>query len=107
MGDSGYVREMNFKSKMKFTKGSVAIFNTFKEYIEMRPHGERYLLEQPVLSVHNLIIGQPYMDAGGKSALRNVKCPNEKYVEIEFTKRGWSQSSYYKLEGYVYSNGPK
>ena len=107
LGDSGYTREMNFKSKMKFTKGSIAIFNTYKEYVEMRPYGERYLLEQPILSVHNLIIGQPYMDIGGKAALRNVKYPNERYIEIEFFRRGWSQSSYFKFEGYVYYHGPK
>ena len=92
---------------MKFTKGSIAIFNTYKEYVEMRPYGERYLLEQPILSVHNLIIGQPYMDIGGKAALRNVKYPNERYIEIEFFRRGWSQSSYFKFEGYVYYHGPK
>lgn len=90
IGESGYVREMNFRSKMKISRGSIAFVNMFKEYLEFRPHGERFLLEQPTLSVHNLVIGSPYMDAGGKGYLRNVACPNEQYVEIEFHKRGWS-----------------
>jgi hypothetical protein len=76
MGEAGYMREMNFKSKMKFSGGSVAIYNVYKEYVELKPFEERFLLEQPLMTVHNLIIGQPYMDAGGKAALRNVKNPD-------------------------------
>jgi len=59
------------------------------------------------MTVHNLIIGQPYMDASGKASLRNVKYPNERYIEIEFFRRGWTQNTYYKFEGYVYYHGPK
>jgi hypothetical protein len=44
LGDSGYVREMNFRSKMMFKKGTIALVNTFKEYIELRPFRERFLL---------------------------------------------------------------
>jgi hypothetical protein len=84
LGDSGYVREMNFKSKMKFSNGNITLTNTYKEYIEMRPYKERFLLEQPNLSVHNLIIGSPYLDAGGKGYIRNMACPNDRYVELTF-----------------------
>lgn len=84
LGDSGYQRQMNFRSKMKFSKGNITLTNVFKEYIELKPYNERYLLEQPNLSIHNLIIGSPYLDAGGKGYIRNVQCPNEKYVEIDF-----------------------
>ncbi len=87
---------------MKFSKGTVALVNTFKEYIELRPHNERFLIDQPTLSAHNLIIGQPYLDAGGKGYIRNTACPNEQYVEIDFHKRGWSSGTYFKLDGYVY-----
>jgi len=89
LGDSGYQREMNFRSKLKFTKGSIVFTNTFKEYIELKPHKERFIMEQPNLSVHNLIIGSPYLDAGGKSYIRNVNCTDQ-YVELDFQKRGWS-----------------
>ena len=63
LGDSGYVREMNFQSKMKFSKGNLTLNNTFPEYVELKPFKERFLLQQPILSVHNLIIGSPYLDA--------------------------------------------
>ena len=57
---------------MKLKSGNITMANVFKEYIEFRPYGERFLLEQPSLSVHNLIIGSPYLDAGGKGYIRNV-----------------------------------
>ena len=101
IGDAGYVREMNFRSKMKFSKGNITLTNTFKEYIEMRPWKERYIMEQPLLSVHNLIIGTPYLDAGGKGVIRNLANP-DRYVEIDFHKRGWSSSTYFRFDGFVY-----
>lgn len=88
---------------MKFSKGNITLTNLFKEYIELKPYNERYLLEQPNISVHNLIIGSPYLDVGGKGYIRNVQCPTEKYVEIDFQKRGWSSSTYFKLSGSVFS----
>lgn len=103
LGDSGYVREMNFKSKMKFSKGNLTLVNTFKEYIELRPHGERFQIEQPALSIHNLIIGSPYLDTGGKAYVRNLACPDKQFVEIEFYKRGWSSSNNFKFTGQVFS----
>jgi hypothetical protein len=84
---------MSFRSKMKFSKGNFAITNTFKEYIELRPFKERFLLEPPVLSLHNLIIGSPYLDTGGKGYIRNVACPDRQYVDMDFIKRGWSSSN--------------
>ena len=53
--------------------------------------------------MHNLIIGSPYLDAGGKGYIKNLACPTEKYVEIEFHKRGWSKSNQYKVDGNVYA----
>lgn len=94
---------MNFKSKMKFSNGNITLTNTYKEYMEIRPYKERFLCEQPNLSVHNLIIGSPYLDAGGKGYIRNVACPNDRYVELTFQKRGWSQATHFKFSGNVYS----
>ena len=44
-GESGYVREMNFQSKMKFSKGNLTLYNVFPEYIELKPFKERFLLQ--------------------------------------------------------------
>lgn len=40
---------------------------------------------------------------GGKGYIRNLSCPTEQYVEIQFHKRGWQASQYYRLNGDVYS----
>lgn len=45
IGDSGYTREMNFQSKMKFNTGGLVLSNIFPEYIEMKPYKERFLLQ--------------------------------------------------------------
>ena len=38
----------------------------YKEYINLLPFNESYEFCAPTLSVHNLIIGQPYIDVGGR-----------------------------------------
>lgn len=57
------------------------------------------------MSAHNLIIGSPYIDLGGKSIIKNLNKPHE-YCELEYHKRGWSAGSYFKIDGEIYS-GPK
>lgn len=36
----------------------------FRAYVDLPDHGERYEVELPILSMHNLIIGTPYIDIG-------------------------------------------
>jgi hypothetical protein len=55
------------------------------------------------ISAHNLIIGTPYLDMGGRAYVRNLACPNERYVELAFTKRGWSGDNAYGVTGQVFS----
>ena len=54
--------------------------------------------------MHNLIIGSPYLDAQGRGYVRNMACPNDQYVDIEFHKRGWSKTNYFKVDGNVYAS---
>ena len=56
------------------------------------------------MDVHNLIIGTPYVDPGGHGYVRNLACPSEMYVDIDFHKRGWSAQNYFRLDGTVYSS---
>ena len=51
--------------------------NLYREYIEFPKYKERYLLQPPPISVHNLIIGTPYLDVGGRSYVRNLACPKD------------------------------
>jgi len=39
--------------------------------------GEKFLISPPPLSVHNLIIGQIYVDARNRGYVRNLACPND------------------------------
>ena len=89
---------------MKFSKGAVCFTNTYKEYIRLPRFNENYELFPAQSSVHNLIIGQPYVDMGGKGYVRNVQCPKEQYVDLDFQNRGWKESSYFKATGNVYSS---
>jgi hypothetical protein len=79
----------------------------YKEQCELTNFGEIYDIVPVNISVHNLIIGTPYLDFGGNAYVRNKACPNELYAEITFHKRGWSQESYYRFEGSVYSAAGK
>ena len=40
---------------------------------------------------------------GGRAYVRNLACPNERYVELAFTKRGWSGDNAYGVTGQVFS----
>ena len=77
--------------------------STTRIYVELDSTGEKFEIQQPTLSAHNLIIGTPYVDIGGKSVIRNCSREGE-YCELEFHKRGWSTSSAFKVDGEVYNS---
>lgn len=62
------------------------------------------------MSVHNLIIGSPYVDIGGGMKVNLVQwgegvkggSPVEYCAAIRFTKRGWFSKEEFKVEGEVY-----
>lgn len=103
-GDSGWTRYTTVKLKSKFARGTLVFLNSMKEYIELVPHGDTYLMVPPATGIHNLIIGTPYLDFDTKGYIRNMKCPTEQYAEIDYHKRGWTQDSHYKVTGTVYSS---
>ena len=61
-------------------------------------------MRTPGISIHNIIIGTPYLDLAGKLYLRNMDMPNERYSVVEFFKRGWSANSYFRVTADVYSS---
>lgn len=76
-----------------------------KYYIELGPHGEIYECVLPTVSANNLIIGTPYLDLHGSSTIKNLSKPGEVCI-LNFHPRGWSASSYYKIDGDIY-RGPQ
>jgi hypothetical protein len=67
----------------------------YKWYVQLEGMGpggagvELFEIEQPTLSVHNLILGTPYMDIGGKSIVKNLTRKGETCT-LEYFKKGWS-----------------
>ena len=106
-GEKGYRRDAMFRVKNKFSGGALTFYNVFKEYVTLENFKETFQFQPVALSFHNLIIGTPYVDTNGRGYVRNMACPKEQYVDVKFTKRGWSQSSYFKLEGDVFSAAGK
>lgn len=78
----------------------------YKYYIELGPavNDEKYEIELPTISAHNLIIGTPYVDLGGPSTIKNMSRPGE-VCNLNFNRRGWSESSYFKVDGEIFVNG--
>ena len=57
------------------------------------------------MSINNIIIGTPYLDVVGKMTIKNMANAKGSYASLEFFKRGWSQSTYQRAQGEVFS-GP-
>lgn len=62
---------------------------------------ETYVSSKPTFTAGNLIIGQMYLDMVGKVRMECTE--NGNYAEVEFTKRGWSASSYFKCEAVIFN----
>ena len=92
-GDAGYLRYNTSRIKASFSKGALTFNNVYKEYFEFPRYGEKFEFIPANKSIHNLIIGQPYIEVWGKSYLINQACPKDQYVEVEYFKRGWSADS--------------
>lgn len=60
------MRYNTIRLKSKFSKGNFVFSNMYKEYIEFLPHGEKFEHIPAGKSVHNLIIGTPYVEISGK-----------------------------------------
>jgi hypothetical protein len=72
-GASGYKRQSTLRVKPKFTKGSIAVTNICKDYIELLPHDELYSIKTPGISINNIIIGTPYLDICGRMDIKCIK----------------------------------
>lgn len=70
-------------------------------YVELEKYGEIYEIEQPPISVHNLIIGSLYIDIGGKSTIRNCNKEGEQCI-FKYQTRGWTSSNAFKVDGEIY-----
>jgi hypothetical protein len=104
IGDAGYLRYSTNRLGNKFSKGTIVVHNLYKEYIELQNHNETYELRPPSIRIQNIIFGSMYLDPASNAFIKNIHKP-EQYADIEFHKRGWDHSTYFRVTGKVYS-GP-
>ena len=82
------------------------ITSQYRVYVHFDTTDETFELIMPVLSAHNLIIGQMYIDVGESMTVINQNRPNEK-CEVRFERRGWFSSEAFKLNGECYTEEGK
>jgi hypothetical protein len=78
-------------------------------YIDLHKWNERYEVEIPIVSTHNLIVGDLYLDVGGSMTVRKVyhdgfskpMPEREETAVINFYRRGWFSKEACKCEGEV------
>lgn len=73
----------------------------FRAYIDLPDFGERYEVEFPTMSMHNFVIGTPYIDIG--EVLKIHKQDSDQKAIINFHRRGWfgKDKDIAKLDGEI------
>lgn len=67
-----YTFQNNQKTNTKFNGKYLALPQQYRTYIDLERFKERYEMEMPVMSAHNLIIGRTYVDIGDSMTVRKV-----------------------------------
>ena len=67
-----YTYWTNQKTNTKFTGKTLMFHQQFKAYVDLDPFGERYEIEIPAMSAHNLVIGTLYIDIGETMTVTNL-----------------------------------
>jgi hypothetical protein len=101
-GTAAYHKYATFHTKTSFGMGTMGFANVFNEYLDLLHWDERYEFNPPALTFYGLIMGTPYIDINSTAILKNISRPNESYAEVKYHGRGWTQNSYFKVEGKIY-----
>lgn len=86
-----------------FNGSMLKITHQYRVYITLTQFDETYEIILPVLSAHNLVIGNLYLDIGETMHVTNLNRPEEK-CEVKFERRGWfsKDKDAYKFAGDVF-----
>mmetsp|Transcript_29606 Transcript_29606/g.28830 ORF Transcript_29606/g.28830 Transcript_29606/m.28830 type:complete len:197 (+) Transcript_29606:1364-1954(+) len=101
----GWTQWKDTRGKVQFNLKNLNIIPNFPWHVSfdnMGPNGvgdELYEMTMPLMSAHNLIIGQTYLDLHGKCSVRNLT-RNETCI-INFHKRSWSGANAFNLSGEI------
>ena len=103
---SDYEIYFNTNVKIRFWMKSLEFVPLGKAHVILKPHNEHYIIDRPNSLAQNIIIGTMYLDTAGDSMAINTTT-NEKCF-LTYHGKGWTDSSYSLLDGYVLdSNGKK
>ena len=99
----------NSNAKTSFNGKYLTITQLFKLYIELPEWGERYEVVFPQLSIHNLIVGEMYIDVGGHFDVKKVYHEGferpvidaEEQGIVNFFRRGWFSKEAFRCDGEV------
>jgi hypothetical protein len=82
-----------------FKKMSLRYKSLGSTYVYLKAPKEKYSIERPELSVHNLILGDLYLDLfGTKQAINHM---TKETCEFTCFLRGWTGKDAFKVEGAI------
>lgn len=84
---SNYVYFTNQKTNIKFSGKSLLMRQQYLAYVDLPDFNERYEISLPEMSLHNFVIGTPFIDIGETLTVTKMGTPLS--VIIDFTRRGW------------------
>lgn len=98
---TNYIYQTNQKSNIKFSGKTLLITQQFRAYVDLPDFSERYECEFPIMSLHNFIIGTPYIDIGETMTIN--KAGSKQKAVLEFHRRGWfgKDKDVCKLDGKI------
>jgi hypothetical protein len=103
-----YTLFTNQKTNTKFNGKYLALTQQYRVYLDLDQWKERYEIEMPVMSAHNLIIGKTYVDIGDTMTIRKVafkdgvKYPDkDETCTLNFTRGTFFTKQEFKVEGEV------
>lgn len=103
---SNYIYWNNTKTNTKFNGKGMDLYHQYRTYVDLPDYKERYEIQTPSMSLHNLIVGTMYLDIGGTLKSKILDQPNLA-CQIRFQKKGWISREEYKCEGEVYETQPE
>ena len=59
-------------TKSKFRGTYLDFYNIYNQFIEFPEFNEKYIIDMPTVSAHNIVFGKMYTDIGGKSTIKSL-----------------------------------
>ena len=91
---------MHTDVKSAFKSTSLHFTPKGSTHVILKSKGEHFVVNRPITTANNLILGTLYLDLAGESIAVN-RNTGDKWV-FRFIKRGWGNKNAYKVEGEIF-----